>query len=82
MVRSRNQEVDMARYRNQLPLCEYSGGQGVHVTNRYAELTDDQLVALEESLYDDECDGRDTWAERDQVLWEMNRRGLMDRKAS
>ena len=45
----------------------------------YAEMTDEQLVDLEEWLYDMEVDGYDMWFERDQVLWEMNRRGLMDR---
>lgn len=46
----------------------------------YSALTDDQLMALEERLYDDELDGVDTWFERDQILWEMNSRGLMQRK--
>lgn len=44
----------------------------------YGNLTDKQLVELEQVLYDDECRGQDTWFERDQVLWEMNRRGLLD----
>jgi hypothetical protein len=43
----------------------------------YAAMTDQELIALEEYLYDKEVEGDDTWAERDQVLWEMNRRGLM-----
>lgn len=41
------------------------------------DMTDEQLIELEESLYDAEVEGADTWFERDQVLWEMNRRGLM-----
>jgi len=46
--------------------------------SEYADISDEQLIALEEVLYDDEVDGIDTWFERDQVLWEMNRRGMMD----
>lgn len=46
----------------------------------FNDLTDEQLIALEENLYDDEAAGGGDWFERDQVLWEMNRRGLMDRK--
>ena len=42
----------------------------------YADMTDEQLLALEEYLYDREVAGEDTWAELDQLLWEMNRRGL------
>lgn len=45
--------------------------------SEYADLTDDQLRELEERLYDDEVAGEDTWFQRDQILWEMNRRGLM-----
>jgi hypothetical protein len=44
----------------------------------YAAMTDQELIALEEYLYDKEVKGDDTWAERDQILWEMNRRGLME----
>lgn len=44
--------------------------------NEFAEMTDEQLLAREEFLYDCELEGQDTWAERDAVLWEMNRRGL------
>ena len=40
------------------------------------DLTDAELLALEESLYDDEVEGIDTWERRDLILWEMNRRGL------
>lgn len=42
----------------------------------YADLTDDELRELEESLYDSEIAGNDTWFQRDQVLWEMNWRGM------
>lgn len=46
----------------------------------YDEMSDEQLMALEEELYDLEAQGGlDTWYDRDQVLWEMNRRGLIDR---
>lgn len=46
------------------------------MTDEFSELTDDQLIALEERLYDDEVDGDDNWHFRDRVLWEMNFRGL------
>ena len=36
--------------------------------------TTEALRNYEERLYDQECDGEDTWFERDQVLWELNRR--------
>lgn len=42
----------------------------------YERMTDEQLREYEEYLYDEERDGEDTWAERDQVLWEMNMRGM------
>jgi hypothetical protein len=45
----------------------------------YADMSDDGLRAYEEYLYDIEViDGADVWHERDQVLWEMNRRGMMN----
>ena len=37
-------------------------------------MTYDQLLAWEQYLYDQEMNGEDTWFERDQVLWEINRR--------
>ena len=43
----------------------------------WAYWTDEQLREYEEWLYDQEIAGEDTWADRDQVLWEMNRRGLL-----
>lgn len=46
-----------------------------------ADWSDGQLREYEERLYDDEISGEDTWALRDEVLWEMNRRGMMDRFA-
>ena len=46
------------------------------IKDEYADMSDADLIALEESLYDDEVAGDDVWAERDRVLWEMNRRGL------
>ena len=46
----------------------------------YSDMTDEQLLALEESLYDMEVAGEDTWYERDQLLWEMNSRGLCSGK--
>lgn len=48
--------------------------------DEFAKFTDEQLRNYEETLYDAALDGGDTWHERDRVLWEMNRRGLMDRK--
>lgn len=44
----------------------------------FDDMTDAELIAYEERLYDDEVDGNDTWFQRDRVLWEMNKRGLMD----
>lgn len=44
--------------------------------NEWAEMSDEALMEYEQRLYDREVDGEDTWFERDQVLWEMNRRGL------
>jgi hypothetical protein len=46
------------------------------LVDEYANMTDEQLKVLEERLYDDELAGEDTWMERDQVLWEINRRGF------
>jgi hypothetical protein len=48
----------------------------------FQDWTDEQLLDHEESLYDQEVDGADVWFERDQFLWEMNRRGMMDRRAA
>lgn len=47
------------------------------VKHPYANMTDEELVAYEERLY--EVDGDDVWYIRDQVLWEMNWRGLCGR---
>ena len=44
------------------------------MSGKYSDMTDEQLAALEERLYDLELDGVDTWFERDDVLWEMNKR--------
>lgn len=44
--------------------------------DRFSDWSDQALLEYEERLYDDEIGGNDTWAERDAVLWEMNRRGL------
>jgi hypothetical protein len=44
------------------------------------DLTVDQLIDLEERLYDMEVEGLEVWFERDQVLLEMNTRGLMNTK--
>lgn len=45
----------------------------------FNELTNDQLRALEESLYDDMVQGDPVAAERhDDVVVEMNRRGMFD----
>jgi hypothetical protein len=45
---------------------------------QFSDMSDEDLIALEEFLYDLETEGVDTWFERDQVIWEMNRRDLMD----
>lgn len=44
---------------------------------RLAEMTDEDLRALEGRLYADEAEGQDSWAERDAVLNEMIRRGMI-----
>lgn len=44
--------------------------------SEYKSMSHADLIALEEYLYDEELNGNDTWAERDQILWEMNRRGF------
>ena len=46
--------------------------------NLFDDMTDKQLVDLEQSLYEDEVHGDGDWFQRDRVLWEMNRRGLMN----
>lgn len=43
----------------------------------YADMSDDELKEMEERLYDEEVAGDDVWFERDQILREMNRRGMM-----
>ena len=40
----------------------------------FADWTTEALVEYEQSLYDDEVNGEDTWDIRDQVLWELNYR--------
>jgi len=42
----------------------------------YADWSDEALLDYEQSLYDQEIAGGDTWYLRDQVLWEMNWRKL------
>lgn len=42
----------------------------------FDDMTDEELLSYEEYLFDCEADGDDTWAERDQVINEINRRGL------
>lgn len=49
------------------------------MASEYADMTDEQLMALEEGLYDMEVAGADVWFERDKILWEMNDRGLMNK---
>lgn len=41
----------------------------------YSKWTTDALKEYEEYLYDRECDGENTWFDRDQVLWELNSPG-------
>lgn len=40
----------------------------------FVDWSTEALVEYEQRLYDDEITGEDTWFERDQVLWELNRR--------
>ncbi len=47
--------------------------------SEYEDLTDEHLRDLEEQMYDDAIAGLPSWFERDKVLWEMNRRGMMDK---
>ena len=49
------------------------------MSGAYTHWTDAQLIAYEQDLYDREVDGENTWADRDEVLWEMNRRNLCGR---
>jgi hypothetical protein len=45
--------------------------------NPYADWTTEALQDYEEYLYNLEFYGQaDTWPERDQILWELNRRGF------
>jgi hypothetical protein len=46
--------------------------------NGFEDWTDEQLAQWESDLYEMEARGEDTWELRDAVLWEMNRRGMMD----
>lgn len=47
-----------------------------HIESVFAEWSDADLLDYEERLYDCELEGEETWEERDEVLWEMNNRGL------
>lgn len=42
--------------------------------DRFTKWTTEALRDYEERLYDQEVSGLDTWFERDQVLWELNKR--------
>jgi hypothetical protein len=44
----------------------------------FGNYADDHLRDYEAELYDREVAGEDTWELRDAVLWEMNRRGMME----
>lgn len=44
--------------------------------------SDEALRDYEQSLYDEEAEGGNTWELRDEVLWEMNRRGFAKRSAT
>jgi hypothetical protein len=46
------------------------------IDDEWEDYSDEQLLALEESLYDDEVKGSDCWFIRDRILNEMNKRGL------
>jgi hypothetical protein len=43
---------------------------------QFADWSLEFLIDYEQRLYDDEVAGEDTWFERDQVLWELNRRNF------
>lgn len=43
-------------------------------TDRPFSAWTEALVEYEQRLYDEEVAGEDTWFERDQILWELNRR--------
>ncbi len=49
----------------------YAGDRAV---NPFNDMSDEELVQYEESLYDREVEGEDVWHDRDQVLWELSRR--------
>jgi hypothetical protein len=40
----------------------------------YENMTTEALIALEERMYDDECEGEDNWYWRDQLIIELNKR--------
>lgn len=44
--------------------------------------TDEALIEYEHRLYDREVEGENTWAERDEVLWEIARRGIDGRNGN
>ena len=44
----------------------------------YADWTTEALKEYESRLYSEEVAGEDTWFDRDQVLWELNRRNFGD----
>lgn len=44
-----------------------------------ANLSNEQLLTLEESLYDLEVEGMDIWFERDQILNEIRKRDIPKR---
>lgn len=51
---------------------------GLPIGDSFAGWSNEALRDYEERLYDEEVFGADIWYQRDQVLWEMNRRGMMD----
>jgi hypothetical protein len=48
--------------------------------NDFKKFSDRALLDYEENLYEREKSGEATWAERDQVIVELNRRRLLSRR--
>lgn len=51
-------------------------GGGDVIKDKWANWTDEELIEYEQELYDQEVGGDDTWALRDDVLWEINWRSI------
>lgn len=51
----------------------------VGVITGYEGMTDEELLAAEERMYDEEVEGHGNWHDRDMLLWEINRRDTLKR---